>query len=117
MPFGSPGRGEFGTYFIGYSRTPDVTEQMLRNMFLGTAAAPHDRILDFSTAVTGTLFYVPSAGFLDDLPAPPAAGGEAATVPSRAAPRAFAAPEPAASPAPASPPRPRPPTAASASAT
>jgi porphyrinogen peroxidase len=68
MPFGSPGRGEFGTYFIGYARTPDVTEQMLRNMFLGTGAATHDRILDFSTAVTGTLFFAPSADFLDDLP-------------------------------------------------
>ncbi|GAA3714901.1 Dyp-type peroxidase [Streptomyces tremellae] len=76
MPFGSPGHGEFGTYFIGYSRTPDVTEQMLRNMFLGTAAATHDRILDFSTAVTGTLFFTPSADFLDDLPDPPAAAEE-----------------------------------------
>lgn len=74
MPFGSPGRGEFGTYFIGYARTPDVTEQMLRNMFLGTSAASHDRILDFSTAVTGTLFYVPSADFLDDLPDAPGSG-------------------------------------------
>ncbi|WP_225847038.1 Dyp-type peroxidase [Streptomyces sp. HPF1205] len=74
MPFGSPGRGEFGTYFIGYSRTPDVTEEMLAHMFLGNGAAAYDRILDFSTAVTGTLFYVPPAGFLDDLPGPPAAG-------------------------------------------
>ncbi|MFF7198904.1 Dyp-type peroxidase [Streptomyces sp. NPDC008079] len=72
MPFGSPGRGEFGTYFIGYARTPDVTEQMLRNMFLGLPPATHDRILDFSTAVTGTLFHAPAAGFLDDLPDPPA---------------------------------------------
>ncbi|MCF3964882.1 Dyp-type peroxidase [Streptomyces fuscigenes] len=71
MPFGSPGHDEFGTYFIGYARTPEVTEQMLRNMFLGTSAAPHDRILDFSTAVTGTLFFAPSADFLDDLPDPP----------------------------------------------
>ena len=68
MPFGSAAQGEFGTYFIGYARTPSVTEQMLRNMFLGTDTASHDRILDFSTAVTGSLFYVPSADFLDDLP-------------------------------------------------
>lgn len=73
MPFGNPGRGEFGTYFIGYARTPDVTERMLRNMFLGLPPATHDRILDFSTAVTGTLFYAPTADFLDDLPAPPTA--------------------------------------------
>ncbi|MFK0111566.1 Dyp-type peroxidase [Streptomyces sp. NPDC091217] len=73
MPFGSPGRGEFGTYFIGYAGTPDVIERMLRNMFLGTGDATHDRILDFSTAVTGTLFFVPSGDFLDDLPAAPEA--------------------------------------------
>lgn len=73
MPFGRVGNGEFGTYFIGYARTPEVTEQMLRNMFLGDGQASHDRILDFSRAVTGTLFFVPSADFLDDLPDPPAA--------------------------------------------
>ncbi|MEU1198109.1 Dyp-type peroxidase [Streptomyces sp. NPDC005813] len=71
MPFGTIGDGEFGTYFIGYARTPDVTEQMLRNMFLGDGTARHDRILDFSTAVTGCLFHVPTATFLDDLPPAP----------------------------------------------
>ncbi|WP_055590854.1 Dyp-type peroxidase [Streptacidiphilus griseoplanus] len=67
MPFGSPGSGEFGTYFIGYSRTPAVTEEMLRHMFLGDGPFSHDRILDFSTAVTGTLFFVPAADLLEDL--------------------------------------------------
>jgi putative iron-dependent peroxidase len=71
MPFGSIGQREFGTYFIGYARTPEVTEQMLRNMFLGDQPHTHDRILDFSTAVTGCLFHVPSADFLDDPPAAP----------------------------------------------
>ncbi|MEU6949750.1 Dyp-type peroxidase [Streptomyces sp. NPDC046316] len=71
MPFGDIGRGEFGTYFIGYARTPAVTEQMLRNMFLGDPPGLTDRILDFSTAVTGGLFFVPSADLLGDLPAPP----------------------------------------------
>lgn len=71
MPFGAVGRGEFGTYFIGYARTPTVTERMLARMFLGDPPARHDRILDFSTAVTGGLFFVPSADFLDDLPDPP----------------------------------------------
>jgi putative iron-dependent peroxidase len=70
MPFGRVGEGEFGTYFIGYARTPDVIEQMLRNMFLGRPPAGHDRILDVSTAVTGALFFVPSADFMDDPPAP-----------------------------------------------
>jgi putative iron-dependent peroxidase len=77
MPFGTVGRGEFGTYFIGYSATPEVTERMLRNMFLGDPpGTAHDRILDFSTAVTGNLFYVPTADFLDDPPDPGAETGE-----------------------------------------
>jgi putative iron-dependent peroxidase len=82
MPFGMVGRGEFGTYFIGYARTPTVTERMLDRMFLGDQEASHDRILDFSTAVTGSLFFVPAQDFLDDLPDPP--GGtvaEAAAAP------------------------------------
>jgi putative iron-dependent peroxidase len=72
MPFGAVGRGEFGTYFIGYARTPTVTERMLERMFLGTPHGAYDRILEFSTPVTGTLFFVPSADFLDDPPDPPA---------------------------------------------
>ena len=35
MPFGRAGQGEFGTYFIGYSRSPRTTEQMIENMFVG----------------------------------------------------------------------------------
>jgi len=77
MPFGDVGRGEFGTYFIGYARTPSVIERMLERMFLGDEEASHDRVLDFSTAVTGTLFFVPPAGFLDDLPDPPGGVREA----------------------------------------
>ncbi|MCK0089269.1 Dyp-type peroxidase [Rhodococcus sp. HNM0563] len=78
MPFGNFGADEFGTYFIGYSGTPDVTERMLRNMFLGDPPGNHDRILDFSTAVTGTLFFCPAGEFLDDLPPAPS---ERAVVP------------------------------------
>jgi putative iron-dependent peroxidase len=75
MPFGTLGQGEFGTYFIGYAASPAVTEQMLANMFLGDPPGNHDRVLDFSTAVTGGLFFVPSADFLDDLPEPPGVSG------------------------------------------
>ncbi|MET8155817.1 Dyp-type peroxidase [Sphaerisporangium sp. NPDC005289] len=80
MPFGNVGKGEFGTYFIGYARTPAVTEKMLDNMFLGDPPGNHDRILDFSMAVTGTLFFVPTIDFLDDLPDPPGAGIAAGAV-------------------------------------
>ncbi len=72
MPFGTVGQGEFGTYFIGYSATPSVTERMLQNMFIGNPPGNTDRILDFSTARTGTLFFVPAADFLEELPDPPA---------------------------------------------
>ncbi|MFE0641038.1 Dyp-type peroxidase [Streptomyces sp. NPDC058877] len=75
MPFGRVGNGEFGTYFIGYARTPEVTERMLRNMFLGDPPGNTDRVLDFSRAVTGGLFFVPSADLLDDLPAAQSAAG------------------------------------------
>ena len=68
MPFGSVKEGEFGTYYIAYAATPDVPELMLRRMFLGEPYGTYDRILDFSTPLTGSLFYVPTADFLDDLP-------------------------------------------------
>jgi putative iron-dependent peroxidase len=67
MPFGSVGAGEYGTYFIGYSRSPAVTELMLRNMFIGRPEGNYDRILDVSRAVTGGLFFVPSAALLESL--------------------------------------------------
>jgi len=65
MPFGSPARGEFGTYFIGYAREPGRIETMLTNMFVGLPPGNYDRILDVSTAVTGGLFFVPSSDLLD----------------------------------------------------
>jgi putative iron-dependent peroxidase len=67
MPFASPGRGEYGTYFIGYSRHLWVIEKMLERMFIGNPAPLHDRILDFSTAVAGVNFFVPARKFLSDL--------------------------------------------------
>jgi porphyrinogen peroxidase len=67
MPFGDVGKGEFGTYFIGYARSPHRIEQMLINMFVGKPPGNYDRLLDFSRPVTGTLFFVPSATFLADV--------------------------------------------------
>ncbi len=68
MPFGRPGAGEFGTFFIGYASSPAPIEQMLENMFVGRPAGNYDRLLDYSRAVTGGLFFVPSADMLEDLP-------------------------------------------------
>lgn len=72
MPFGNAARGEFGTYYIAYARSPDPTERMLRNMFIGDPPGNYDRILDVSTAITGTLFFVPTVDLLESLVAPPA---------------------------------------------
>nr|WP_025824965.1 Dyp-type peroxidase [Acetobacter persici] len=94
MPFGEVGKGEFGTYFIGYSCSPARTEQMLQNMFVGKPAGNYDRILDVSTAVTGVLFFIPTADFLDN------AADRAAAPADNATPA-----PPADTPAPAAPPR------------
>ena len=67
MPFGEVSKGEFGTYFIGYAKSPHRIEQMLVNMFVGRPPGNYDRLLDFSRAVTGTLFFVPSATFLENV--------------------------------------------------
>jgi putative iron-dependent peroxidase len=69
MPFGDAGKGEFGTYFIGYARSPRRIERMLENMFVGLPPGNYDRLLDYSRAVTGGLFFVPSASFLANLAA------------------------------------------------
>jgi putative iron-dependent peroxidase len=73
MPFGQPGQGEFGTYFIGYSRSPRTIEQMMENMFVGRPPGNYDRLLDFSRPVTGNLFFAPAASLLDSLVATPKA--------------------------------------------
>jgi putative iron-dependent peroxidase len=79
MPFGRPGKGEFGTYFIGYAGRVWVIEKMLERMFVGVPPGSYDRLLDFSAAVTGTTFFVPTAGMLEELAEPPAqAAAEAA---------------------------------------
>ena len=67
MPFGRVGEKEFGTYFIGYARSPRTIEQMLENMFIGRPPGNYDRLLDFSIAKTGNLFFVPSATFLENV--------------------------------------------------
>jgi len=67
MPFGRPGAGEFGTYFIGYAAELWVIEHMLRRMFQGNPLGQYDRILDVSTVVTGSTYFVPSLDVLESL--------------------------------------------------
>ncbi|WP_194762350.1 Dyp-type peroxidase [Microbacterium sp. UFMG61] len=70
MPFGRPGHGEFGTYFLGYSRDLSVIQTMLERMFIGDPPGLHDQLLDFSTAVTGSVFFAPRADVLASLRSP-----------------------------------------------
>lgn len=67
MPFGSPAAGQYGTYFIGYSRKLWVIEKMLERMFVGDPPGKHDRILNYSTPITGTTFFAPDASLLASL--------------------------------------------------
>jgi len=82
MPFGDVGKGEFGTYFIGYARSPARIEQMLVNMFVGRPPGNYDRLLDVSQAVTGSLFFVPSASFLDGVEPDATPSSDAASAPA-----------------------------------
>src|SRR6202140_4868659 len=88
MPFGRVGDKEFGTYFIGYARSPRTIEQMMENMFVGRPPGNYDRLLDFSVAKTGNLFFVPSVTFLENVgdDAPPA-GHMLSDTPAPAAPQ------------------------------
>ena len=76
MPFGHAARGEHGTYFIGYARSPATIELMLTNMFVGRPPGNYDRLLDVSRAVTGSLFFVPSMPLLESLADDPAGGAD-----------------------------------------
>jgi porphyrinogen peroxidase len=87
MPFGRVGAAEFGTYYIAYASTSELIEQMLTNMFIGDPPGNTDRILDFSTAVTGNLFFVPAADLLENLvPADAAADSESPDSPTASPP-------------------------------
>jgi putative iron-dependent peroxidase len=79
MPFGRVTSGDSGTYFIGYARSLDPLETMLRNMVIGRPPGTYDRLLDYTVPVTGTNFFAPSLQFLAALasdepvrPMPPA---------------------------------------------
>lgn len=65
MPFRNVSKNEFGTYFIAYANKFSTTEKMLQQMFIGKPPGNYDRILDFSTAYTGSLFFVPSIDILE----------------------------------------------------
>jgi putative iron-dependent peroxidase len=66
MPFGNMSPNEMGTYFIAYAGKFSTVKKMLNNMFIGSPKGNYDRLLDFSTPKTGTLFFVPTLDMLDE---------------------------------------------------
>lgn len=97
MPFGNVAAGEFGTYFIGYTADPRIVERMLHRMFIGEPPGNTDRILEFSTPVTGGLFFAPAAAFLESAASAPTAR-TAGTRPSGSPAGGRSAPSPQSSP-------------------
>lgn len=67
VAFANPSKGEMGTYFIGYAGSFSTTKKMLENMFIGDPVGNTDRLLEYSRAITGALFFAPSWDLLADL--------------------------------------------------
>ncbi len=84
MPYGRAD-GERGTFFIAYSASPATTERMLANMFLGDPPGNTDRLLDFTTAVTGSQYFAPPLDFLEDPPPSPSSVAAPMQTPSSVA--------------------------------
>jgi putative iron-dependent peroxidase len=58
---------EAGLYFIAYTKSLDVFDAMLARMMGTTGDGLHDRLMEFSRAVTGATFFVPSIETLSSL--------------------------------------------------
>lgn len=58
FPYGTT--TERGLYFIAYTRDLAIPTKMLRRMLGGAGDGVHDRLMDFSHAVSGAHFFAPS---------------------------------------------------------
>jgi porphyrinogen peroxidase len=58
---------EAGLYFAAYTKSLDVFDVMLARMMGTTGDGLHDRLMEFSRAVTGATFFVPSIETLSSL--------------------------------------------------
>ena len=63
LPYGTT--TEHGLYFVAYGASPAPFRKMLGRMIRYDEERHHDRLLDFSRAVTGAAFFVPSVEFLE----------------------------------------------------
>jgi putative iron-dependent peroxidase len=65
FPYGTV--SEAGLFFIAYTRTLDVPERMLARMIGASDDGIHDRLMDFTRAVSGATFFAPSLKALKSL--------------------------------------------------
>jgi putative iron-dependent peroxidase len=65
FPYGN--LAEAGLFFIAYTRTLDIPELMLRRMLGLAGDGLHDRLMDFTRAVTGAHFFAPALRMLRTL--------------------------------------------------
>ena len=65
MPYGNA--IEHGSMFIGFANTPEVVNISLRKMIYADSEGHYDRLLDYTRAVTGGIFFAPPAKFLNSL--------------------------------------------------
>ncbi len=68
FPFGTTSAA--GLFFIAYCRTLDIPERMLRRLIGTSRDGVHDRLMEFTRAVTGANFFVPSLPVLGALVTP-----------------------------------------------
>jgi len=62
FPYGTT--SEAGLFFIAYSKNPDIPEKMLSRMMGTSGDGLHDRLMDYSRAVSGATFFAPSLELL-----------------------------------------------------
>ena len=65
LPYGTT--SEHGLFFIAYTRDLAIPERMLARMFGTAGDGIHDRLLDFTRAVSGANFFAPSLRVLRSL--------------------------------------------------
>ena len=68
FPYGTT--SEHGLFFIAYSRDPSRPERMLERMMGSSGDGLHDRLLEFTRAVSGANFFAPSLPVLRRLGRP-----------------------------------------------
>lgn len=62
VPFSQPAYNQTGTFFIGYTKSYQITEAMLKQML-----AKNDYLFSFSKILSSQIYFIPSFNVLDDI--------------------------------------------------